>query len=317
MEAGSGKKQRLSLVEVMQEKAATKATLTDGLSKSGGKDFLAAKIKHALSKVPASKVSSLESSPKSILTALDANRQAIKSMIDQVESKKSNELAKFKEQADEQISALDDTLDQASEINEGLQYLMADFSRQERLEANQVQYERVKLRGKMVHGGFGLECAKIVAPFVAAAAPARLAVNPTEFTPQTPTLWQSTEGVQSDVVERIAAIVAKGLEAYNQKQKSLEQAMTKNPKWGGCLARLEMSLEGLDVAVPGLAPEHMAHEGAQAWLVCCQSWSWRFGPIRFPLARVRVYWLPCQGCITNPFAVASRRGHSRQWNCSP
>lgn len=287
--------EKLSPLEVMKELDASRVQLDEALKKCSGKHSLEWNIKAAVAKMSPDKVAALETQPSHVLEQLQTKRAEIQSLLDKAEGTKSSQLQKFQTDVEAKVDEWEQVLAEATEVNDGLQYLLQKDHKKEKGATNHQRYLRFKLRTKLVGHGFGQECAKLVAASMEEVQSDGLAVNPLTFRPEVPSVWRHDEAAttKAPLLVHLEAVLAKADTDYKSKQESLEKAMDKNSKWTGCSARLPAALDGLANALPDIKFDRIDDGGAQMWVVCCLSWAWRWGPQAVPLPGIAcVIFLP-------------------------
>ena len=146
------------------------------------------------------------------------------------------------------------------------------------------RYQRHKVAGRLVLGGYGQRYAKLAAERIQNMADiSKDFIDPTEWKNDTPVLWTQGSAKGKAMFETISKYQEKSIVQVNDKAKSLIEALKTN-KWTGAMAKLDQG-ESVDASWTGLPGTcSYAHDlGACPWLVSLQRHVWRCGPNAYPL----------------------------------
>lgn len=207
----------------------------------------------------------------------------------------------FTAEVTSQKTHLDGLLAEAEDEFEGIKFIMQQQSREAKSIRNRSRYARLRLAGGLVAGGWGPDGSKVLLPLLDSMEDPTPSQPDAKFDHSAFAHWRvpEAEAEQGEIAKGLLKLAEAAGNALEDRKAMLRQSLEQNPKWGGAMCKLDLSLNSKSFGMlskVGLGVGDTATDGNMPWLVAAKAYHMRWGAIAPPLSGIASTVMPLASC---------------------
>lgn len=277
---------QLSPVELIQEKAALRATIEKVLKEQEGKRGVKARIEASDKQLTDDQRKDLEVASSESVLPLDRAIKHLKDVRARLDNAKVGTMDEIKEAVQKAMATLSAETNTCEDFHKALEFLVGQSKLQTRNTQMQARYRRTKVVNRLIVGGFGKGFAKCMPDHIyQQELPKVVKVNPEKFDHGAILMWDpSGQSEEPKMLKQIAKFQEESLVLVPDKQARMLEELEKNSGWSGCMTKVDKEERTFDFEPWGLGGDPMVNmAGCKPWLTAFKKETFRFGPKAFPL----------------------------------